>query len=304
MSEPRPPVRRQRVAAYAVVVRDDRILLTRLAPYLTPEERWTLPGGGIDFGEHPRDAVVREVREETGLDVTVGERAWIDSVHRPPAGANRGEDFHAVRIVYDGAVARDAPAPRVVEEDGSTVDARWFPLADVASGAVPVVALVRDALAAVHPVRRQRLAAYALLTRGETVLLTRISGRGHLPGAWTLPGGGVDHGESPEAALSREVGEETGLRVSVGGLLGVHDVHFTGVAPSGLTEDFHGVHLLYRADVEGGEDGEPRVVEAEGTTDRVAWVPLQEVASGRLEVLDVVRYALGRLDAAPSGRSD
>jgi ADP-ribose pyrophosphatase YjhB (NUDIX family) len=305
MSEPAEPPRRQRVAAYAVIVRDDHVLLTRLAPYLAADERWTLPGGGIEFGEHPGDAVVREVREETGLEVTVGERAWIDSVHRRREVGPQPEDFHAVRIVYDGAVAPDSPDPRVLEQDGSTVDARWVPLADVLSGRFPVVAMVRDALAAMRPVRRQRISAYALATRddgrGQSLLLTRISARGHHPGAWTLPGGGVDHGESPAAALAREVAEETGLDVSVGGLLGVHDVHFTGVAPSGLTEDFHGVHLVFRAEV---GDGEPRVVEADGTTDGVAWVRRSDVEEGRVEVLDVVRYALDRVDSAAGGRTD
>jgi 8-oxo-dGTP diphosphatase len=301
MSEPGAPPRRQRVAAYAVIVRDDQVLLTRLAPYLTPHERWTLPGGGIEFGEHPGDAVVREVREETGLEVTVGERAWIDSIHRTHASGSAPEDFHAVRIVYDGTVAADSPDPRVVEQDGSTVDARWVPLADVLSGRFPVVAMVRDALLAMRPPRRQRISAYALVTRDGAVLLTRISPRGHHPGAWTLPGGGVDHGESPAAALAREVAEETGLEVRVGGLLGVHDVHFTGTAPSGLTEDFHGVHLVFRADVGAGE---PRVVEVHGTTDEVAWVRRDDVGDGGVEVLDVVRYALERLDAAGVGGSD
>ena len=62
---------RQRVAAYAVIIRDDRILLARLAPRISATPLWTLPGGGLDHGEDPRAAVVREVHEETGLDVVV-----------------------------------------------------------------------------------------------------------------------------------------------------------------------------------------------------------------------------------------
>ena len=50
---------------------------------LTTKELWTLPGGGLDHGEDPRDAVVREVHEETGLDVQVGETARVYSAHQP-----------------------------------------------------------------------------------------------------------------------------------------------------------------------------------------------------------------------------
>jgi len=287
------PPRRQRVAAYAVIISGERILLSRLAPYLAPTEQWTLPGGGIDFGEHPRAAVVREVKEETGLDVSVGDRAWVDSLRRLPASRRQPHDVHSVRLVYDGWVPVDAPEPRVLEEDGSTVDARWWPVADVAAGRVPVVQLVHDALEAHRPARHQRLAAYAVVWRGDAVLLTRISTRGHHPGAWTLPGGGVDHGEPPSSALAREVHEETGLSTTVGALLGVHDSHFVGTAPSGRTQDFHGVHLVFAATV---GPGEPRVLERDGTTDRVGWVPVAEIESGSLEVLDVVRFALD-LDA-------
>ena len=42
------------------------------------------------------------------------------------------------------------------------------------------------------------------------------------PGSWTLPGGGLDFGEDPEAGALRELGEETGLEGEVRGLLGVH----------------------------------------------------------------------------------
>ena len=41
---------RQRVAAYAVIVRGGEVLLSRLAPSISEGELWTLPGGGIEFG--------------------------------------------------------------------------------------------------------------------------------------------------------------------------------------------------------------------------------------------------------------
>ena len=286
--------RRQRVAAYAVIVREAEILLARIAPAISASEQWTLPGGGIDFGEHPDDAVVREVHEETGLDCTLGAPIWIGSAHRVldtgPRGEDEASEMHSVRIVYDAWVPADAPEPRVVEVDGSTVDARWHPVADVAAGRVPTVPMVREALAHHRTTARQRLAAYALVLRDDTVLLTRNSARGPRPGTWTLPGGGVDHGEPPASAVAREVQEETGLAAAVGELLGVHDEHFTGIAPHGREEDFHGVHLVFTATVAAGE---PEVQETGGTTDAVAWVPLADVGSGALPVAEVVTAALG-----------
>ncbi|GIM65436.1 hypothetical protein Pve01_85960 [Planomonospora venezuelensis] len=286
------------MAAYAVILRERggavEILLSRLAPRVSRSELWTLPGGGVDHGEDPRDALIREVQEETGLDATVGDRARVYSAHMPRSPRD-GQlvDAHAIRLVYEGWVPPDSPAPRVVEVDGSTIEAAWKTLAEVASGAVPVSSVVTEALVDHQPFRLQRVAAYAVVTRrreGEQVLLTRLSGSAAHPGRWTLPGGGVDHGEHPSVALAREVEEECGLACEVGALLGVHDTHFAGTAPSGRIEDYHGVHLLYRASV---ADGEPRVVEVDGTTDAVAWVPTADVASGQVDVLDVVTYALG-----------
>lgn len=298
--------KRQRVGAYAVILRDDRILLSRLAPIVTSDELWTLPGGGLDHGEDPRHAVVREIHEETGLQAEVGETARVYSSHLPGAWREgQRVDAHALRIVYDGWVPVDAPEPRVLEVDGSTAEAAWVPVRDVLDGRVPVVPLVLESLRDHRPFRKQRVAAYALVVREvghePSVLLTRISARGHLPGAWTLPGGGVDHGESPRQALEREMVEECGVECTVGALLDVHDVHFRGTAPTGRHEDFHAVHLVFEAGI--AADAEPHVVEVDGTTDQVAWVPVAEVGSGAFEVLDVVRHALSiraqrRSDAA------
>lgn len=271
-----------------MILRDQEILLSRLAPYLASDEQWTLPGGGIDFGEDPRDAVVREVYEETGLRVAVGDRAWIDSARRLVSDLET--DMHSVRMVFEGWAPVDAPEPRVVEVGGSTVDARWAPLAAVLDGSWPVVPWVRGALEEHAVARVQRLAAKGLARRGSAVLLTRLSPVAVEAGRWTLPGGGVDHGEPPAHALAREMLEETGLVAEVGALLGVHDVHFTGTAPNGRHEDFHAVDLIFAVTV--AEDAEPRVLESGGTTDGVAWVEVADIRSGAVAVTEVVRYAL------------
>jgi ADP-ribose pyrophosphatase YjhB (NUDIX family) len=288
---PKPLPKVQRVAAYGLVLRGRSILLTRLASRISADERWHLPGGGVDHGEDPRDALVREIREETGLEAEVGETARVYSAHRPGMWRQgRRWDYQALRIVYDAWVAVDAPEPRVVEVDGSTVDVAWHAVADVRSGDLAVTEIVTEALADHEPFRLQRLAVYAVVRRGGDVLLTRISARGAHPGAWTLPGGGLDHGEAPRDAVVREVREECGIEVVVGDLLDVHDTHFQGTAPSGRFEDFHGVHLVVRGTLVA--EAEPHVVETDGTTDAVAWVPVADVESGAIRVLDVVRAAL------------
>ena len=283
--------KRQRVAAYAVILREGQILLSRLAPRVTPDELWTLPGGGLDHGEDPRDAVVREVHEETGLDVVVGETARVYSAHLPGVWRDgRRVDAHALRIVYEGWVPLDAPEPRVVEVGGSTVAAGWHPVADVLDGTVPAAPMVLEALAEHQPFRHQRLGAYALVRRDDAVLLTRISARGFHTGSWTLPGGGVDHGEAPRTAVLRELREECGLEGGVGELVAVHDDHFSGTAPSGRYEDFHAVGLVFEVTVEAG--AQPVPAETDGTTDDVAWVPLRDVESGAVPVLAIVREAI------------
>ncbi len=144
---------RQRISAYALVLREgpagQEVLLTLLSEVTTRPGAWTLPGGGVDHGEDPTDAVVREVREETGLDVTVGRILDVHSLHHEgvaPDGVL--EDYHALRLVFEGTVAGDAPEPRVLEQDGTTADARWFPVRDVQGESDRMVGLVTWALAA------------------------------------------------------------------------------------------------------------------------------------------------------------
>jgi len=140
--------------------------------------------------------------------------------------------------------------------------------------------------------RIRRLGAYAVAVRPGAVLLTRLSSRGFPAGSWALPGGGVDHGEPPYEAMVRELYEETGLVPRAARLADVHSVHVVERGRDDRLEDYHGVHVLYAVDVD--VSAEPRVTEADGTTDLARWVPLDQAP--RLPTLPVVDHVMGRLD--------
>lgn len=132
------------------VVVDDgegRILLVRRnhEPRLG---RWAFPSGYVDAGEVVETAAVREVREETGVEVEVGEVLTVDDERvwgTAPSG--RDEELHAIGMVYAATVV-GRPGPLVTEVGGTTDAVAWVPVAEIESGAVPVVPLVRSALGA------------------------------------------------------------------------------------------------------------------------------------------------------------
>jgi ADP-ribose pyrophosphatase YjhB (NUDIX family) len=140
---PPSPVQFTRVAAYALC-RDDaqRILLVRIAPGDPEPGSWTLPGGGLEFGEDPRAGVLRELDEETGLSGEIVGLAGVDSRSYDPSVTRSGRAVHAIRIVYrvriTGGTLRD-------EIGGSTDRAAWIAPDELPD--LPIVDLVAAALA-------------------------------------------------------------------------------------------------------------------------------------------------------------
>ncbi|MCV2882256.1 NUDIX domain-containing protein [Actibacterium sp. XHP0104] len=98
--------RSPRLAARALIVHDDRVLLVNAFPN-GKSDLWCAPGGGVERGQSIPDNLMREVHEETGLTITVGALVLVNEFHDPKSG------FHQVELFFRCGLV------------GGTVDHRW-----------------------------------------------------------------------------------------------------------------------------------------------------------------------------------
>jgi mutator protein MutT len=135
----------------------------------------------------------------------------------------------------------------------------------------------------------------AVVIHNERVLLGK---RGHEPlmGEWSLPGGAVEIGETLEAAVVRELLEETGLHVEVGPVIEVFD-RIT-LSPDGRVE-FHFVIVDYLCSVIAPEELRPG-----SDVEALQWARESDLPDYRLTsmALAVIREAFARSRAAATGR--
>jgi 8-oxo-dGTP diphosphatase len=115
------PRRRPRLKARAAVdERDGRLLLAR---HERPDDAfWCLPGGGVDPGETPAAAAVRELREEAGVEIALDGVIWIADGLQGPDGDGLVEIvFRAVLVAGEAQLGTEAG-------DCSLAAIRWFAL--------------------------------------------------------------------------------------------------------------------------------------------------------------------------------
>jgi 8-oxo-dGTP diphosphatase len=120
------------LVAAAVVIEDARVLLTQRKQGSHLAGMWEFPGGKVHEGEDPRNALVRELREELGIEVKVGEIVDL--------AFHRYEDAReaVLLLFFEAERATGSPEPRALDvaafrwASKGELDPARFPAADVA----------------------------------------------------------------------------------------------------------------------------------------------------------------------------
>ena len=112
-----------RIAVRAVLVEEGRLLLVNAWKGRT--HLWCAPGGGVEPHQSLPDNLVREVHEETGLEIAVGKPCLVNEFHDP------GGSFHQVDVYFRASVHPDSPRPEAwTDPEGVVSKRRWVTAAD------------------------------------------------------------------------------------------------------------------------------------------------------------------------------
>ena len=109
------------------IIRDHHILLIRYRQHSTGRSYWIIPGGGLEGDETEEACVIREMKEETNLNVVV-ERLVFDEPGHPDGIYERRKTYLCWPV---GGVAKPGYEPELeMAADSAIVEVRWFDLRD------------------------------------------------------------------------------------------------------------------------------------------------------------------------------
>ena len=113
------------VGVGAVIVQDGRLLIVKRG--VEPgKDKWSIPGGAVDLGEEIRDAVVREAKEESGLDIQIIEERPMDAVDSIFIDSEGHFKYHYILLQF-----LSYPKGGTLKPSSDVLDAKWVPLDEV-----------------------------------------------------------------------------------------------------------------------------------------------------------------------------
>ena len=208
-----------RKAARAIVLNDNKIAIMQVAL----GNYHKLPGGGIEEGEEIREALKREILEETGAVITIGKE--LGTIIEDKSRYSQSQESHCfiVNVVSLGS------SKFTQEEQYAGFSILWLSIDEA-------IALFEHDTPNDYTVKFIRLrdltflkAFYKILQRDRSKLPFRENCEGYFfdkngnvlakeaNGYLSFPGGGIDAEESPSEAIIREVYEETGAIIKNAG---------------------------------------------------------------------------------------
>lgn len=133
--------RAPRIAVRAIILADNHLLLVNAYPGGV-SDLWCAPGGGVEPGVSLPENLIREVHEETGLTVEVGDPALINEFHAPD------RDFHQVDLYFRCHILAGSLSADWCDPEGVVTERRFVTRAEMAGLRVKPDSLARAAWAA------------------------------------------------------------------------------------------------------------------------------------------------------------
>lgn len=301
---------RRTIVAAIIISADNQMLFGKKSPlhggvYL---DKWHIPGGGVEEGETKEAALVRELKEETGLIVSETQLEKFDEIGEMLTlkKMKNGEQVPCQMKFFIYKVSLSETAAHITTQAGDDFEAlQWIPVKDLAQypHTPPSISLFlrhgflteaealaqrtfRDADEEIvkydNSPLKWRVSAYALVIREQEVLIIKNKKEKF----YDVIGGGVELGETIEDALYREALEEAGASVRVKKLVHTKVDWFYHKK---LDQFFQTFQLFYLAEL----DGELQTP-SDSDTQWVGFVPLTEVGK-KFQLPLTVQLALSQV---------